>query len=306
MGLFSSKSVIFDGVNEYVTMGDVLGFEYNEPFSFSAWVKTTGTIGYVLSKRESGPEYRGWGAYIHASGVLGVDLCSAYTTLTQITIHASTTINDGNWHHVVVTWDGNASPGAPGLLVYIDGSLETPTVIYNALGTNTLVNSASLNVGARTDSEVLLAGSVDEVAVYDKELSSLEVREIYGGKEPNDLSVLGSYSNCVAWWRMGDGDTFPTLTDNAGSYNGTMTNMESGDIVEDTPEGDYTDAVGGGEELITYYRMRARDSGVAPPGYVSWTATEPDFIGNGYSGGTPTPVGPMIAGSVVKLAEWSS
>jgi hypothetical protein len=34
---------------------------------------------------------------------------------------------------------------------------------------------------------------------------------------------------------MGDGDTYPTIEDNAGSYDLTMTNMASDDIVEDVP-----------------------------------------------------------------------
>jgi hypothetical protein len=222
----------------------------------------------------------------------------------EVIVYSSVSINDGSWHHCVCCYDGGSA--ASGVSLYIDGVLDaSPGVEADSL-TATIQNAVDLNLGARENGvSNHLLGDLDEVAVYDKVLTSLEVREIYGGKEPNDISALGSYSNCVAWWRMGDGDTFPTLTDNAGSYDGTMTNMESGDIVEDTPEGDYTETVGGGEELITYYRMRARDSGAAPPGYVAWTAIEPDFIGSGYSGGTPTPIGPMIAGSVVKLAEWS-
>ena len=42
--------------------------------------------------------------------------------------------------------------------------------------------------------------------------------------------------NIQAYWRMGDGDTFPTILDNSSnSNNATMTNMDAGDIEEDTP-----------------------------------------------------------------------
>jgi hypothetical protein len=34
---------------------------------------------------------------------------------------------------------------------------------------------------------------------------------------------------------MGDDDTLPTLTDNIGTLDFTMTNMTAGDIVNDTP-----------------------------------------------------------------------
>lgn len=47
------------------------------------------------------------------------------------------------------------------------------------------------------------------------------------------------------------------------------------------------------------YKMRAQDSGVSPPGYVSWVSSTPDFSGTGYAGGTPTPVGPMVPSSAV-------
>lgn len=60
-----------------------------------------------------------------------------------------------------------------------------------------------------------------------------------------------------------------------------------------------------GDEVPHYYKMRARDSGATPPGYVTWMATfSPDFTGDGYSSGTPTPIGPMVAGSAVVADEW--
>jgi hypothetical protein len=54
-----------------------------------------------------------------------------------------------------------------------------------------------------------------------------------------------------------------------------------------------------------FYKMRARDSLADPPGYVTWIASgSPDYAGAGYYGGTPTPVGPMIAGSLYIADEW--
>jgi hypothetical protein len=43
-----------------------------------------------------------------------------------------------------------------------------------------------------------------------------------GGTIPTDLSTY----NPISWWRCGDGDTAPTLTDNgSGGNDGTMTNF---------------------------------------------------------------------------------
>ena len=49
----------------------------------------------------------------------------------------------------------------------------------------------------------------------------------------DDLNLLTS--NPDHWWRMGDGDTFPTLTDVNGGLDATMVNMTVADIVSDVP-----------------------------------------------------------------------
>lgn len=75
---------------------------------------------------------------------------------------------------------------------------------------------------------------------------------------------------------------------------------------DDTPmafEG--SGAFGGGGVSLPTFKMRGRDNGRAPGSdYIVWTFTgaEPDFAGTGFAGGLPTPIGSLIAGSVVKLA----
>ena len=71
-------------------------------------------------------------------------------------------------------------------------------------------------------------------------LSDAEVTAIYNSGVPIDLtSNSGDYtsaSDLDFYLKMGDGDTYPTITDNSSnSNNGTMTNMTSDDIVTDVP-----------------------------------------------------------------------
>lgn len=52
------------------------------------------------------------------------------------------------------------------------------------------------------------------------------------------------------------------------------------------------------------FKMRGRDDGRTPGSdYIVWifTGAEPDFAGIGFAGGTPTPIGALIPGSVVKV-----
>jgi hypothetical protein len=63
-------------------------------------------------------------------------------------------------------------------------------------------------------------------------LSLSKIQRIYNDGVPLNLSSLEPRN----WWRMGDGDTHPTIKDHGiESNDGTMTNMGSGDITADTP-----------------------------------------------------------------------
>ena len=64
-------------------------------------------------------------------------------------------------------------------------------------------------------------------------LVKTKVSNIYNSGSPFDLSLLGAAP--AHWWRMGDGDTFPALTDISGSADFTMYNMTVADIVNDVP-----------------------------------------------------------------------
>jgi len=328
---FSDYSCLFDGVNEYVTMGDVLNFEYNQPFSLSCWFRSSSTSGYLIAKRAaSAGLFRGYSLRLFGSGVIRMYLSNdaLVSGTSEVVVDTVATYADNNWHHVVVTWDGNASPGAAGLKIYVDGVLASTTIVYNTLGTNTILTTTAFNIASRSNGEVPLAGRVDEVAVYDKTLSLAEAQWIYnsngyGTGQPRDLLTVGAPSNLVGWWRMGDGDTFPTLTDNsANTYDGTMVNMELADIVRDAPVLDSITLVGGygfdlppfGESfylsplvpgiswdvvatppVVTYYSLAAYDS--ASRQY--WTSTTVDFTS------APTPVGSWLSPTLTVLTSWT-
>ena len=74
--------------------------------------------------------------------------------------------------------------------------------------------------------------NVDELAIWASD-ESANASAIYNSGTPFDLNTLTSAPD--HWWRMGDGDAFPTLTDSNGSLDATMVNMTSADIVSDVP-----------------------------------------------------------------------
>jgi hypothetical protein len=202
---YSDHSCYFDGSSNYVDMGDVLGFNYNDPFSISAWFRTTVDGGYIISKREGVTNYRGWGLAMRGgfSGQLAFFLTNVAASF-DITVYTTTAgFNDGQWHHVLATYSGNGL--ASGVSIYIDGANQSLGILYDSLSSLTILNSTSVNIGARTDGSALFTGIIDEVAIYDKELLSTEVTEVYNNGIPTNLKKLSTNSNLAAWWRMGDG-----------------------------------------------------------------------------------------------------
>ena len=151
-------------------------------------------------------------------------------------IESTDDVLDGEWHHLVVCISGGSEQTSE-MNVYIDSHLE-----YNySIETGTYTpDSANLMIGATWDGYGIWNGNIDEVGIWQNHvLTATEVTQLYNSGEPIDLQTdSGNYSSSgdlTHWWRMGDGDTYPTITDNEGSIDGTMTNMSSGDLVEDVP-----------------------------------------------------------------------
>ena len=214
------KSISLDGVDDFVTMGDVLDFERTSAFSISAWVKRggTGVNDTVVSKMESSGNFRGYLLFISSTNLVKFVLRNVNTSSNRLFVDSTSTITDTNWHHILMTYDGSSS--VSGVKIYIDGVSDTVTTA-GTLSATTL-NSSPFNIGARNSNSLFATATIDETAIFNSELSASDVTAIYGSGVPTSLS---SYSSLVSWWRCGDGDSAPTLTDNKGSNNGTMTNF---------------------------------------------------------------------------------
>jgi len=213
---FSSKSLLLDGSNEYVTMGDVLDFDFDDAFSISFWFKSTDIEAYLVSKLETIPGNRGYGVALTTPGKLAFSLISTGGSLFSQLI-TDDTFTDGRWHHVVCTYTANTPGAAADMNIYVDGVDVPTTVGSSTLGSNTMVNSAPFNLGSRTNGAVPFAGNIDEAAVYDRALRQVEVMALYNEGVPPDLSTLGTATDLVGWWRA-------ELTGTTGgSYGGNST-----------------------------------------------------------------------------------
>ena len=225
----NTKSVDFDGVDDYIDLGNPTALQFTSSFSISLWFKSSDTSDYILISKDNTSGHltndRSWALWGNRYGGTNVVNFNVRNGSNSFAVQSTSDYNDGSWHHLVATYEASTA-----LKVYVDGSLEAtnttsiPSSINN-VGTN-------VNIGRAANGVYYANAKIDEVGLFNSVLSASNVTAIYNSGTPLSLS---SYSP-VAWYRMGDGDTFPTLTDNgSGGNNGTMTNMVSGDIATDVP-----------------------------------------------------------------------
>lgn len=145
------------------------------------------------------------------------------------------------WKHILISYDGGTTGAASGSIasyysrfkIYIDGQLQILTNSHANYGITTGLSGQNLRVGRYNSAQYMRNGGiVEELALWEGDQSG-DVADIYNSGVPHDLSQL-TYSP-AHWWRMGDGDTFPTIQDNVGNAHFVMNNMTAADIVNETP-----------------------------------------------------------------------
>ncbi len=149
---------------------------------------------------------------------------------------------DCTWVHFIITYDGGTTGSNGGSIndyysrfeIWLDGVSQTLNKENSNDGWDSSIKDEQFRIG-----EVVYGGKhmrnndlVDEVAIWSSDQTA-NVSAIYNSGNTHDLSSLASAPD--NWWRMGDNDTFPTITDNIGTLDFTMFNMTVGDIVNDTP-----------------------------------------------------------------------
>ena len=197
--LDNNEAMSFNGTDQYIraTSSIVTG---NNSRSFSLWYKTSSSAAQI-------PLSIGGPTDTTSNSQFAYCL-NRYSSNTQAAIFGKSNdtsaftvpnTSDGNWHHLVVTYDQSS------LKVYIDGNLEaTPS-----LPSSNYATSSGLTIGSWSDNNRYFNGSIDEVAVFNKALSLSEVRLIYDATNENpgkagDLFTGGLGSSLVYWNRMGD------------------------------------------------------------------------------------------------------
>ena len=236
----NTYSTTFEGSPDVVDCGNPAGgsggqlFSFTDganndkPFSLSVWANIDPTQPWRgwIEKLESfqaeysfRPTYSNGHLTFFLYDNVGGGYISQRVTLLQ---------QKGEWALYTATYDGSGV--AAGMKIYINGVESQDSAYQGGIYNGMQITTSPLDLGnGNTNGYV---GDLDECSIYNKQLSTAEIIEMYNLGNPNDLTTLTTSSaSLIGWWRMGDGATFPTIPDaSTNSNDATMVGMTADNI----------------------------------------------------------------------------
>ncbi|MHC4913725.1 MAG: LamG domain-containing protein, partial [Planctomycetota bacterium] len=174
-----SNVVVLDGYDDYVDANDILLNALTNNITIACWVKDTG------SNWSTGIVTNGfsWRLYCQANTDIGLQINGLEDSGNTPIPYINGTLGrlDGNWHHAAGVFDHNSLT----MSLYVDG-IPDGSVTADHTGANfNLPNTYySVWIGAQEDPKKedkrWFDGLVDDVRIYNRALSHLEIRMLTG------------------------------------------------------------------------------------------------------------------------------
>ena len=213
----------FNGVDQFCFVDGSTSF--NDPsFSLSLWVNFRG------QSDQKGIMRKNTNFRIRKTNDLIFEIFGLNGTRKRGTVPASQFVLD-DYFHIIMAYDANIDK----MLIYINGELksltnETDDPFVNGRQTN----NNDIELGQYVNGN-FFSGIMDEVSYWSSGLNQEQATALYNNGEPNNIIGNPAADSLVSWWKMGEGDTAPTITDHIGSNDLTMVNMNQNNFTVRTP-----------------------------------------------------------------------
>ncbi len=217
IGTQLNGALTFDGSGEYVNIGSAAPLQSLTKVTLETWFKWDGSTGIQFMTSKNIEELE-----IHTNGALA-NLRFIPTNGVYIDSHGGRLIA-GQWQHIACVYDPSASIGK----IYIDGIDATwQNNGPNPLTTPMQSNTSSFRLGIRQGGTYPLAGSMDEVRIWNIARSADDIR--------SNIHLLQAPATpgLVAEWRL-DEMSGNNIYDQINGLNGYLINMEAGDRTQST------------------------------------------------------------------------
>ena len=211
----NTKSILFDGVNDYIDLGSSTGLGFSNDFTLSAWIKTSaiGTNQMIIDS-STASNGSGYSMYLRSSGKIRF-----WSYLANNDINSITTLLPNTWYHICATHDRIGLENK----LYINGVLD----VSGASGSFNPTPMTNLRIGTSALFGFPFNGNIDEPCFFNRKLIQSEITTLATAPTV-DLTSLSP----VSWYRKGDNVTaFPTIPDAIGTNDGTAYNEPEGTMV---------------------------------------------------------------------------
>ena len=244
---YSPYALDFDGANDYIDCGNDSSLNISGDLTLSIWVylESDLTFNMVISKTIDA-NYRNYNFTIRPT-TRTITFYTNNGTYENTTTSLSVDLN--TWTNIVISCESGVTNGTK---FYFNNVLDTTTGTHTITGeTSDLYFGVTKFTGSFAN---YFDGKLSNASIWNTNLTSAQVSEIYNEGVPSNLNNHSAYSNLVSWWQLGSNSSFNTnwtVLDEKGSNNGTSVNMIESDITDGV--GSYANGLSsgmGGDEVI--------------------------------------------------------
>jgi hypothetical protein len=157
-----------------VDLGDLGSFARGESVTYGGFIRIEGTpTGAVVARMNPAENFRGWDIYLQGGRAATHVIDTWESTATKIV--APQPLTSGQWHHVMVTFNGS-QPSDKTCTIYIDGKAVGSQASHSTVGPNIQVG-VPLRLGSRHNNDSKLNGKValQDFRFYRRLLSPQEI-----------------------------------------------------------------------------------------------------------------------------------
>jgi len=187
----ATKILIPDNADEFDWSSDA-------SFSFEFWIKTTATadMGCVARNRQDLVNSTFWFAGTNSAGTAQFELRDSWGNYGAVA--GNIPVNDGLWHQIIAVRDGNTGKN----ILIVDGIKDAETsVIYphsfSAEVEATPISVGYLDRGTSGNEEYHFIGSMDEVGIYNRAVTTTEALASYNNRHPAGHCALGNFAPII-------------------------------------------------------------------------------------------------------------
>jgi prepilin-type N-terminal cleavage/methylation domain-containing protein len=162
------SALSFDGVDDYINLGNATSITTPDILTVEGWIKTTNTGSSVMF----GMSGIGFGPWSSDRLIIYADIGIAHNTRN---FNAPASLRDNKWHHLVFILPGKSQTAINDSKAYVDG-IEMS--VYSTVATGPQSSRTACDIGGKTGS-FYFTGSIDEVRAYSAALTSSQIKSQY-------------------------------------------------------------------------------------------------------------------------------